>query len=195
MDQMALDSREQRWALLKQSVKLTLTHPIFGVGPGQFTVASKDESVSSGGVAMWRETHNAYTEVSSECGVPGMLLYFSCLVICFRQMSKLKRLTKNSPQFQHLYKLAYCQYLSLLSFAVTSFFSSVAYAFYMPTLLGLTVALYQAAIYELGVEGYNLNPTYRAPLPPSRAGLAATAEVGLSEPAFAGPVRPARRRP
>jgi len=155
-DAMAVESREQRWVLLKQSLKFTATHPIFGVGLGQFTVASKDDMASQGRGAMWRETHNAYTQVSSETGIPGFLLYYGCLLIAFRLMNRLKRATRNQPKFQNLYKMAYAMHLSLLSFAVTSFFSSVGYAHFLPSLLGLTVALYQAAAYELGVHGIQL---------------------------------------
>ena len=156
MDQMALDSKEERWFLLKQSVRLSLTHPLFGVGLGMFAVASGDDAASLGMRAPWRETHNTYTQVSSETGLPAFALYMGALAYCFSLMTRLKRASKNQPRFQLLFKMATCMHLSLLSFAVTSFFSSVAWSHYLPSLLGLTVALYQAGRYEMGIAGVNV---------------------------------------
>lgn len=172
-DQMALDSKEQRWFLLKQSVRLSLTHPLFGVGLGQFAVASGDDASSLGMRAPWRETHNTYTQVSSETGFPGFILYMGAFAYCFSLTSRLKKATRNQPRFQDLFKMASCMHLSLLSFAVTSFFSSVAWAHYLPSLLGLTVALYQAGKYELGLAGISLDTSYKPMMAPPRGANAA----------------------
>lgn len=171
-DQMALDSKEERWFLLKQSVRLSFTHPLFGVGIGQFSVASKDDASSLGLRAPWRETHNSFTEVSSETGLPGFLLYAGSLVLAFRFMIKLKKASRNQPRFAHIHKMATCMFLSLLSFAVTSFFSSVAYAHYLPSLLGLTVGLYQAARYEMGSAGIDIDAVQGRGPAPARAVVA-----------------------
>jgi O-antigen ligase len=134
----ALASKEQRLMLLEHSLLLTFTHPLFGVGPGQFQVASSQEPEQQG--IAWRETHNAFTQVSSETGLPGFLLYVAALWYCFGITGALARASR-APGLEDLGAMAYCMRLSLVCFTVTSMFSSVAYAFYFPTLAGLTVAL------------------------------------------------------
>ena len=50
-------SAEARKELLIKSLEVTATHPIFGVGPGNFPSYTR----------VWRVTHNTYTQFSSEC--------------------------------------------------------------------------------------------------------------------------------
>ena len=60
-----MSSAEGRKRLLMTSISLTLKHPIFGVGPGNFPTAAYDESKASGHVRNeWLVTHNSYTEIS-----------------------------------------------------------------------------------------------------------------------------------
>ncbi|HMD49427.1 MAG TPA: O-antigen ligase family protein, partial [Bryobacteraceae bacterium] len=83
LDQAALGSQTQRLALLRQSVQTALSHPLVGVGPGQFAVAASAELAEQGKPAPWLGTHNSYTEVASECGLPAFFLYTSVIVIAF----------------------------------------------------------------------------------------------------------------
>lgn len=136
----AVESREQRMALLKQSIILTLKHPIFGVGPGVFQTASADEFHLSGMRAAWLETHNAYTQVSCEDGIIGLLLFVSALGVCFRSLNAVRKLAEADRRFGELSTLANCTLLSLTGFAVSSFFSSIAYKFLFPTVMGLCIA-------------------------------------------------------
>ena len=68
-------SQLQREQLLRQSLALTMQHPFFGVGPGEFAVAVYEDSKKENKHAPWLGTHNSYTQVSSECGIPALLLY------------------------------------------------------------------------------------------------------------------------
>jgi len=160
----ALDSKDQRMFLLKQSIRLSFTHPIFGVGPGVFQVASNEDLWSQNMSAAWRETHNAYTQVSSECGFPAFFCFVGAMVICFKMIAKVLLATRKRPEFEDLHNMARCQMLSLLGFAVTSFFSSVAYALYFPALAGLTIVLYEQATREVSAHGLSVEPPVYRPM-------------------------------
>jgi len=58
--------------LFLRSIQLTFEHPILGVGPGEFMDAEAEEAAVAGKKAMWHFTHNSYTELSSETGLPGL---------------------------------------------------------------------------------------------------------------------------
>jgi O-antigen ligase len=160
----ALDSKEQRMNLLKQSIRLTFKHPIFGVGPGVFNVASSEENWSMNLRGIWLETHNAYTQVSSESGLFGFYCFVGAMVACFKMIAQILRVTRKRPELEHLHNMARCQMLSLLGFAVTSFFSSVAYALYFPALAGLSIALYEYANREVAAYGLSVRPAMYQPM-------------------------------
>ena len=54
-----------------RSIELTIKNPIVGVGPGMFAVAEAEDAQEQNIEEVWHETHNAYTQVSSEIGIPG----------------------------------------------------------------------------------------------------------------------------
>lgn len=72
----ALESGEARGYLLKQSLIYTAQHPIFGIGMAQFPNYEGRLSIEAGKVGNWHETHNSFTEVSSECGIPALIFLF-----------------------------------------------------------------------------------------------------------------------
>jgi O-antigen ligase len=59
----AIGSAHSRMALLQRSIDVTLANPVFGVGPGMFPIAAFGHS---GG----QVSHNMYTQLSSETGIP-----------------------------------------------------------------------------------------------------------------------------
>jgi O-antigen ligase len=140
----ALESSESRKKLFLRSIELTLRNPLFGVGPGVFQVAATDLSRDKGERAMWLETHNTYTQVSSGTGIPGALLYLGMVLSCFRAILKLEKAALKDPRLEELLLLTRIMLFALTGFAVTSFFSSVAYKFMFPTVLGMAVALIRA---------------------------------------------------
>ena len=76
----AVNSTHQRMHLLRRSIALALSNPIFGVGVGQFAVAEHDLSVKEGARrGSWQVAHNAYTEIGSENGVPALIVYLLLL--------------------------------------------------------------------------------------------------------------------
>jgi O-antigen ligase len=136
----AKDSAQARFIHLKQSLELTAIHPLFGVGPGVFKAASAELSSSEGTHQMWAETHNAYTQVSSECGVPGLILFVSVLFSGWRILTRAQRLAKKTGD-PSLGNLAFCLKLTLVAFIINGFFTSDAYEYYLPLAAAFTVAM------------------------------------------------------
>src|SRR6185437_3589419 len=85
-------SMDARRDLLMESIRVTLQHPIFGVGPGNFQAYTKS----------WHVTHNTYTELSSETGIPGLALFLTILYFTFRNLKAVGKtqVHKNDPQIQ-----------------------------------------------------------------------------------------------
>ena len=132
----AAASSEQRTALLMASLEITAHHPLTGVGPGTFSIYQAEEAESQGGRGMWHETHNSYTQVSSECGIPAFLLFITGIVMTF---SVFRRGMKSpDPNVKGMSQILA---LMVVSFSVCMFFLSQAYGFGFPVLGGLAVSL------------------------------------------------------
>jgi O-antigen ligase len=135
----ALASRDARIELLEQSIDLTIAHPVFGAGPGVFEVASAELSKERGERGLWHATHNSYTQVSSESGLPGLFFYMAVLIGTLKSSRRIwTRLREDQPDVANI---GYCLWLSLVIFAINTFFTSVAFHLYLPMLAGFVVAL------------------------------------------------------
>jgi O-antigen ligase len=131
----AYDSAQQRRDLLVQSLKVTANHPLFGVGPGNFTVVS----------GHWLVTHNSYTQMSSEGGVLALVLYVMIVWRGFSNLAATKRLSRSSEERR---LLAGALRASLAAFIVGSFFASEAYQFFPYIFVAFTTALYGISAHE-----------------------------------------------
>ncbi len=141
-------STEQRWYLLKTSVILTLKHPVFGVGPGQFEVAENQRAVDLGlPTGNWRGTHNTYMQISSEAGIPALLLYGACMWICWKELIRIEKTAKGSghPRAKEIGMSAFSLRALLFTDAVAFLFAHLAYAPFFPTLAGLIFAFSRIA--------------------------------------------------
>jgi O-antigen ligase len=135
----ATQSKDVRMDLLIESLKLTAAHPIVGIGPGMFPVATGWRWTEGVGMG-WRQTHNTYTELSSETGIPGLLLYVAAMVWCFRRLSAIRRATRPHPHLRDVHDMALCLFLSLLTFALSGPFASMAYHIHFPMLAGIVTS-------------------------------------------------------
>jgi O-antigen ligase len=140
-DESALSSQMQRMALFRQSVTYAITHPLVGVGPGQFAVAAFGDSVKEGTQAVWLGTHNSYTEVASECGIPAFLLYVSVIALTLVSNFRIHRRTAHRPEYGDLSALAFCTFSAALAYAICTFFFHIAYSAYLPGIAGMSIAL------------------------------------------------------
>jgi O-antigen ligase len=150
----AVGSEATRTYLLKTSINLTLTHPLFGVGPGQFANVEGQAARDHGRRGAWQVAHNSYTQASSEAGFPGLLLVVAAVIATFRTLNQIYREARDKPAFRGIASAAFCLMLSLLMFGTASFFLSMVYRFYFPALTGLAVGFAAAARAEFaGFEG------------------------------------------
>ncbi len=113
-------SSGQRLENLERSVATTLRNPL-GVGLGN----SKIFGVRN------LETHNSYTQVSSELGWLAFGAYLTFLFYPLRRLSKLEADSLETGQRNWIYFLAVGTQAGLVGFMVSSFFGSVAYQWYV----------------------------------------------------------------
>jgi O-antigen ligase len=125
------DSSAARTDELKRSVYITLRHPIVGVGMDNFIVYSNREHA----------THNSYTQVSSEIGVAGCVVYVMFLIAALKRAARVSKRDSTATKDLWLSYLGLGLQASLVGFIVTSFFASVAYLWYIYYLVGYTICV------------------------------------------------------
>jgi O-antigen ligase len=164
-DEIATSAQESsmvRQHLLQQSLRLTMEHPIFGLGPGIFAVGEAKLAREEGEKATWHVSHNSYTQVSSETGIPGFLFYLAAIwttfgnIFWFRSHGRGDATGRTSA-------IGMALLLSLISLCVTLLFSSSAYLPYMPMLMGLSVAFRSSLQWEMSLQSHS--PALAVPQP------------------------------
>jgi putative inorganic carbon (HCO3(-)) transporter len=124
----AYASAQARQQLFWRSIEVTKENPLFGVGPGNFNAVS----------GQWHTTHNSLTLMSSEGGVPALILYVLILWCGFKNLGATRRLVRGRTGSS---VLAQALFASLAGYAVGSLFLSVAYQFSPYILVAYTTAL------------------------------------------------------
>jgi O-antigen ligase len=148
LEQSAVESAQLRKELLLSSVQLTMRHPLMGVGPGMFATANADFTLELTGKQdwnAWHETHNTFTQLSCEDGLPGLFLYCLTLLFCFKIVIAVERRARQYPALSSVRHIAFALRLALIAFTGTAIFASNAYAYYFPMLAGLCVAVERAS--------------------------------------------------
>ena len=140
-DLSSVTSQQQRQELLNTSLRYTLMHPLVGVGPDQFPNVVEQDAARSGRHTPWLGTHNSYTQVSSECGIPALIFYTAVIVLCLRSNFRLYLRTRDRPALRELAALSRCLLAGTCVYAVSAFFFHMAYSADLPLLAGFTVAL------------------------------------------------------
>ena len=107
IDEGAIGSRLQRTELIKRSIHETFMHPLVGVGPGQFAVEVAGDAAKKGEWSAWVGTHNSYTQVSSECGIPAFICYCAMIVLCFRLSYRVFRAAGDNPEYRDIAGLSF----------------------------------------------------------------------------------------
>jgi O-antigen ligase len=148
-DQEAAESTAARTHLLKASIQFTIRHPVFGVGPGEFSDYEAAYAKSEGRRGAWAVTHNAYTQVSSEAGIPALLFFLAAIVMTFRTFGRIYRAARAHPELRPMAMGCLCCQLSLVGFCTAILFLSLAYTIYLPTMTGLAMAFSRSLEREL----------------------------------------------
>ncbi|OLE87743.1 MAG: hypothetical protein AUG07_00400 [Acidobacteria bacterium 13_1_20CM_2_60_10] len=138
----ARESEEDRLTVLTRSLGYTLEHPVFGLGLGNFVVAN---GTDLGQPQAWVGTHNTFTEISSEGGVPALFLFLGLLVTALRNIKRIGKASFNNPEGAELNLMARATLASLLSFAFGALFAHLAYEYYLFYLVAIGVGVQQVA--------------------------------------------------
>src|SRR5579862_9824528 len=128
----AYASAQERQQLFWRSIEITREHPLFGVGPNNFAQVS----------GVWHTTHNSLTLLSSEAGIPSLLLYLMILWCGFRNLRAAMRLTRGQRESSILVRGIYASFCGYL---VGSLFLSWAYLFLPYILVAYTTPLLSIA--------------------------------------------------
>ena len=139
-DDEASESMDSRQYLVMQSIKLTFQHPIFGIGPSQFANVEGKQAKARGENGNWHETHNTYTQVSSECGIPALLLFLAAFASVFSKVNQTYKSARNAGN-NEVAQVCLWYLASVIGYMVSIMFLACAYRFTLPLLIGLGVAI------------------------------------------------------
>jgi len=145
LDQQSIESQLERQELLKASLVYMVTHPLFGVGAGEFADVRWSDMKQMGTHVASLGTHNSYTEIGSECGFPALICFAGVLIVSIRSNYRIYKRAAPDPALHRMAQLSLCLLLGCLGFAVNAFFHHSSYSAYVSTLGGLSAALYLAA--------------------------------------------------
>jgi O-antigen ligase len=172
----AVGSSSARRRLMINAIKVSISHPIFGVGLGQFgsymTGVERLEGLHSG----WQGTHNTYLQISSEAGTPALILFLSIIWLSFKNLRRLYKRADlfATPESREIASMAFALDASLVAYAICVFFDYVAYSATLPVLAGFTIALVQVGKTSLDAleQRKNVAPQIQlvnlAPINPAR---------------------------
>ncbi len=148
-------SSDQRWNLLERSLLVTARNP-WGIGIGNFPIVGYHHL----------QSHNAFTQVSAELGILGLIAYFVFMVSPFRKLGAIERTLFESKDHNWFYYLAIGLQASIIGYMVSSFFASVAYNWFIYYLIAHAVAFRRIYSLENGpAEDAIPAPSWNRPLP------------------------------
>ncbi len=116
----AVGSADQRRELLIRSLVVTLRNPL-GIGLGNFPIVGVRNL----------QTHNAFTQISSELGWLGLVAYLIFLISPLRKLAAMERQMFSRNDSSWIYYLAIGIQASIVGYMVSSFFVSVAYQWFV----------------------------------------------------------------
>jgi O-antigen ligase len=137
----AAQSALARKELLLRSLELTAQHPFLGVGPGEFIDAEAAEAEKKGQKALWHYTHNSYTELSSETGIAGLVLFVIVVFRTYKGLSPIRSKNRSAT----VRRAALFTQMVVLMTAVGAFFLSIAYGGIVVVVIAISGTL-QAAV-------------------------------------------------
>lgn len=138
-------SSDQRSALLKQSIIVTLRNPQ-GIGMGNFPIVG----------TMNLHTHNAYTQVSSELGVLCLVAYVVMMVSPLKKLAAIERRMFADSDFSWTYYATVGVEACIVGYMVASFFGPVAYNWFVYYPIAYAICLRRM---------YRIEKTENAPKP------------------------------
>ncbi len=139
----AEDSSASRKYLFEQSIKFTLENPLFGVGPANFSNYEGLVAKAAGQRGSWHETHNTWTQCSSECGIPALCFFVAGLLSAFFAVGRLYNRARKMGHSE-IMRVCVTYQAAMVGYATCLTFLACAYRFTLPTMVGLGVAVAHA---------------------------------------------------
>ncbi len=133
-------SSDQRKELLERSLLVTARNP-WGIGIGNFPIVGIRNL----------QSHNAFTQVSAELGILGLIAYLVFMISPFRKLSAIERTLYEKEDANWFYYLAIGLQASIIGYMVSSFFASVAYNWFIYYLIAYAVAFRRIYSLENGL--------------------------------------------
>lgn len=126
-DKGSLGARKE---LLKKSIVLSLEHPLFGVGPGNFPVID----------TTWLVAHNTYTELSAEAGIMALILFLAALRSSFKNVAEARKSEKyrTDPDYRLFTQALFA---GMAAYVIGACFASTEYNLYPYVMIGYTCVL------------------------------------------------------
>lgn len=134
-------SSSQRSELLERSIIVSLRNP-WGIGIGNFPIVGIRNLVS----------HNAFTQVSAELGILGLIAYLIFMLSPFRKLGAIERTQFEKDETDWFYYLAIGLQASIVGYLIGSFFASVAYNWFIYYLIAYAVAFRRVYQIEKGLN-------------------------------------------
>jgi len=158
-------SEAQRKKLFWRSIEYTLESPLLGCGIGNF---EKKSGTTEEKASEWMGTHNTFTQISSETGIPALVLFLMLIATIVRKMREIIRVSRDKPEMQELRLFAISTLISVYCFCFAGFFAHLAYDYYFYYLAGISVAVY--GTFERHMKNAGLAPAAES-APAVRGGL------------------------
>jgi len=134
-------SSDQRRSLLERSLLVTARNP-WGIGIGNFPLVGYHNL----------QSHNAFTQVSAELGILGLIAYLVFMVSPYRKLGAIERKLFVSTEHDWFYYLSIGLQASIVGYMVSSFFASVAYNWFIYYLIAHAVAFRRIYSLESGLR-------------------------------------------
>jgi O-Antigen ligase len=162
------DAKQARFEILMVSLETTAKRPIFGVGPGNFPSYTDT----------WHVTHNTYTELSSECGIPVLILFLLVIRECFRNLIKIRKTAVYAAD-PDVRMFTSALWSGFASYLVGAAFASTAYQLFPYFMVGYTTALLRLCSESSVSAPQEAKPVRRSWLtgPPQPVPVGGTVEV------------------
>ncbi len=140
-------SSSQRQDNLILSLIVTIRNP-WGIGMGNSTIFGLRNL----------QTHNAFTQVSSELGLLGVLVYVIFQLSPIRKLGAIERIFFEKEEYGWFYYMAIGLQASIVAFMVASFFASVAYHWFVYYIIAYAVVFRR--IYQLENNSGEIKNTF-----------------------------------
>jgi O-antigen ligase len=94
-------------------------------------------------------THNSYTQVSSELGIPAFLFFVAAVGMALNAPYSIYKKTRGDPRLEDMGMVALGLHYCVLIYVVTILFEHIAYTVMLPVLGGVAASMLRTATVEI----------------------------------------------